>query len=309
MAMHVLIPVVFIVGAIAGGLLAWHIRGRIGHKGGPTLFQTLMLVAATAVATILLLATVGFGLLRFGFGKSGRMSPASTQRAVEDYRKASGAREASRQAGTPKGGVYTFHADGYYKVESTLLGKIHRKLPQNVPAILAPDGQCWELTVRVFKQRQWTERYCKEWSGGFRMEWRKSKSEMYGIKSETKQRCLPNTLFGPTGKPGGSWKTVCKVISRKTNMPVNMPRPDLKLQITHVGVERLNIGGREVAAHHLRQESSMKKGIMKGSMVRDVWYAVNNGMLLKLHIKGSGSGLAKFKMDQRFTMADLEPKK
>ena len=80
MTTYLLIPIVFLVGAVAGGLLAWHIRGRMDRKGGSGRFQTAMLVVATALFTTLLLAAVGYGLLRVGFKKS-RMSPASAKKA------------------------------------------------------------------------------------------------------------------------------------------------------------------------------------------------------------------------------------
>ena len=51
------------------------------------------------------------------------------------------------------------------------------------------------------------------------------------------------------------------------------------------------------------------KGGVTGTLHRKVWYAVNNGMMLKLHVLSKGTGLASLTIDRKYTLASLTPKK
>jgi hypothetical protein len=143
-----ILPFTFLLGGLAGGLLAWTWRGR---SDAVTRRQKIKLVAATAFVTVALLSITGCAVLRARFGQT-QVDRASTGQAVADLRRAGGA---AHQAGTPPGGVYTFRARGGMKVRSALLGNTTRTLPPTVPAVLVPQPHkpgCWELTLRLFKK-------------------------------------------------------------------------------------------------------------------------------------------------------------
>lgn len=91
-------------------------------------------------------------------------------------------------------------------------------------------------------------------------------------------------------------------------MPLPVKRPDLHLHNTYVGVTKLTIGGQPISAHHLLQKANFKGGV-SGTLNREVWYAVGNGMMLKLHVKSHGTGLADLTIDRKYTLASLTPKK
>ncbi len=303
--MSVLVPLAFLLGAIAGGLMAWRLRGRVAPASKPTRYLRLKLVASTVLATLSILAVAGYALIRHRFGGE-QPSPASVNRAMDDFRK-SGA-GAQRGSGPPPG-VYTYHGKGFFKIEAPLLGKKHLTLPKTIPAILRHvDKRCWELTVRPWAQHEWTERYCRHGPTGYRQQWRKNKSDMFGIKSSSTSECRPSALFDESGALRRSWEATCRVTKRKTSLPIGgKPRPT-KVQITLVGKTKIVIGGRQVVAYHFRQTASVKRK-MKGSMTREVWFDASTGMLLKLSTKGGGTGMAKVQVDQTYTLANLKPRR
>lgn len=302
---HFLVPFAFLLGAVAGGLLVRTWRSKAEGPGAPTSRQKLKLVVLTALATTVLLAATGYGIVRLKFRKT-EMSQASTGKAVEDFRKAGVGKAAE---GTPPGGVYTYHTKGYLKVSSALLGNEHRPLPKSIPAVLIPKGKCWDLTLRLYAQNHRGERYCKGDDGTLRLEGRWEKDEMFGIKTSTRQRCEPPLLIGAASvlTPGRAWKMDWKVVEHKTTMPVPISRPDLPLQVTYVGREDLEIEGKKIPAHRLRMAAKYGGGV-KGTLDRDVWYSVDTGMMLKLNVKSLGTGLANMTIDRQYTLASLTPK-
>jgi len=301
---YLMVPISFLLGALAGGLLVRYWRARSDKSDVTTPRQKLKLVAATVFVTTLFIGVSGYAAFRYRF-RAKPVSKATTAQAVADFRKAGGSSAAGRK-GVPAGGVYTYHAKGFLKVESALMGNLHRQLPKTVPALLIHKKNCWEMGLRLFKEHQRTERYCKG-DRGVKLVQRWEKNEMFGIRTFNRQGCGPHGILGPTGKPGSRWTSTWKVLEHKTTMPLPVKRPDLLLRITYVGVTKLTIGGRSVSAHHLQQAADFK-GPVSGTMTREVWYAVDTGLMLKLHIKSQGSGVASVTIDRQYTLASLTPK-
>ncbi|MFH2005057.1 MAG: hypothetical protein ABI333_00590 [bacterium] len=309
---HLLLPIVFLLGALGGGALIWRRRGRRGAdegaEGGLGRWPKVKLVAATAVLTTLLLGALGYGLVRHRFKKT-QASGASVRQAVSDFRK-TGSSAAKQLGKSPAGGVYRYAATGFYEVEAPVLGKDRRVMPKTVPAVLVPDGDCWELTIRYFKQHHWTARYCRGPQGGLRFVWAKNKNEFFSMKNRSHTFCTPNVILrpgglpgpGPDSAPGTEWKEVCK---RK--MPkAHQNKADVDITIRYVGVESVTVGKRAVLAHHLRSSFSMK-GMMSGTFQQDFWYAKSSGLLIKLRTKGRASGMGKFVSDYQLTLQSLSP--
>lgn len=304
--MHALAPLVFLVGTLAGGYATFRLSQRRSGGVAPGRFPRLKLASATAVATLLFLAVAAYGFVAHRF-RSTETSPASLRQAVDDFRRSGGGAAADGR-GAPRAGVYTYHGKGFFEIDAPLLGKKHLKLPPTIPAILRQDGPCFELAVRPYENREWTERYCRHGPRGFRLEWRKEKSDMFGIRSRSTQECRPSALFDPTGKPRTRFEATCRTTQSETNLPFGGERPPMKVLVAYLGEVKLEIGGRPVTAHHLRQTSTLEKQLT-GSMVRNVWYAADTGMLLKLHIQGSGAGMATIAVDQTYTLASLTPRR
>lgn len=301
---YVMIPGSFVLGVLAGGLLVryWCARGDTETlvRG-----QKLKLVAATVLTTTLALAVSGYAAFRYKF-RSKPVARATTADAVKDYRKAGGGSSTERKD-MPAGGVYTYETRGYMKAKSALLGNVNRPMPKSIPALVIQKKDCWELGLRLFKEHQRTERYCTS-PQGIKLVERWEKNKMFGIKTFARQGVGPHPLLGPTGKPGSTFKTTWKVLEHKSSLPIPMKRPDLHLQNTYVGVTKIAIAGKLVEAHHLRQETHYE-GAMSGTMKRELWYAVRNGMMLKLKIHSQGSGVATLTIDRQYLLTSLHPKR
>ncbi|MDY0000165.1 MAG: hypothetical protein RBU30_02605 [Polyangia bacterium] len=303
--LYLLVPISFLVGAAAGGYLAWTWRGR--REPDPvTRRQKLKLVIGTALATILLIALTGYGVLRLGM-KATKMSKASTGEAVDDFRKTHGG--AKQQAGMPPPGVYTYLTKGYLKAESKLLGNAHMPLPESIPAVLVAKADCFDLELRLFKENHRSEKFCREGSKGFKIVERWETNEMFGIKNFVRQKSSPHGLLGPDGdpKPGSTWKMSWTVTENTSTMPLPVSRPDIHLTVTYVGLTSLDIGGKKVPAHHLSQSASYTGGVA-GKLDREVYYSADSFMMLKLHEKSVAGGLATMKFDREYVLESLTPK-
>lgn len=296
-----ILPIVFLCGALAGGLLAWHWRGRraaVGPAGPP---RSWPLVLSTALLTTLGLAAAGYGLVRHRFQRT-QVSRASKEQALADFRRGRSAASPASLGKTPPGGVYTYRATGYYEAEVPVLGKERRDMPKTVPAILVPSGDCWELTHRYFEQHHWTGRFCRDPEGGLRLDWARNKNEMFSMKTESRSICEPRALVLPGKRPGEPWTLTC------TSDP---PRPErspgnVEMLGSLVGEETVEVDGRPQPARRVRRAFTMK-GPHSGSMVQDLWIAAESGMLLQLTVKGDGKGMAKFVSDYRLTLQSLTP--
>jgi hypothetical protein len=301
----IMIPLCFVLGILAGGLLVRYWRARAWSET-PVRGQKIKLVLATVFATTLFLAATGYAAFRYTF-RPKPVARATTANAVKDYRKAGGGHAANERKDMPAGGVYTYQTKGYMKARSALLGNLDRPMPKSIPAVVIQNEDCWELGLRLFKEHQRTERYCGT-GKGIKLVQRWEKNKMFGIKTFARQGVGPHPLLGPTGKTGGTFKTTWKVLEHKSSLPIPMKRPDLHLKNTYVGVTKVEIEGKLIPAHHLRQVTHYK-GAMSGTMKREIWYAVHNGMMLKLKIHSQGSGVATLTIDREYLLKSLRPKR
>lgn len=302
---YVMIPVSFVLGVLAGGLLVRYWRAS-GKKETLARGQKIKLVGATVLTTTLLLAVVGYAGFRYKF-RAKPVARATTADAVKDFRKAGGGTSKSERKDMPASGVYTYQTAGHMKAKSALLGNIDRPMPKSIPALVIHKKNCWELGLRLFKEHQRTERYCMN-PKGLTLKERWEKNVMFGIKTFSRQGVRPHPLLGPTGKPGSIFKTTWKVLEHKSSLPIPIKRPDLHLENTYVGTTKIEIAGKLIRAHHLRQVAHFK-GPMSGTMKRELWYAVHNGMMLKLKILSRASGLATLTIDRQYVLTSLQPKR
>ncbi len=303
---YVMIPVSFLLGGLAGGLMVRYWRSR-SKEGEPLVRrQKIKLVVTTVFATMLLLTVSGYAAFRYKF-RAKPVAKATTADAVKDFRKSGGGGAATGRKDFPVAGVYTYKTSGYMKAKSSLLGNVDRPMPKSIPAMLVHKKGCWELGLRLFKEHQRTERYCKD-DKGLKLVERWEKNVMFGIKTFTRQAVGPHVLLGPTGKPGSTFMSTWKVTESKTSMPIPMKRPDLHLKNTYVGITKVTIEGKPVSAHHLKQETRYT-GAMAGSMKRELWYAVDTGMMLKLKIHSAGSGIATLTIHREYLLTSLKPKR
>jgi len=308
---HLLLLMVFLIGALSGGVLVWHWRGRRGAAGGLGRWQKVKLVAATTVITALTLGALGYGLVRHRFGKT-QATRATVNQAVADFRRTSkrGGAAGAHGGKAPPGGVYQYAATGYYEVDVPVLGKDRRVMPKTVAAVLVRHGDCWELTLRYFTQHHWTARYCRGPRGGLRFMWVKDRNEFFSIKNQSHTYCTPDVILRPGGLPGPGpgaaprteWKEQCK---RKNPGPHDN-KAKVDITIRYMGVETVLVGTKKVEAHRLRSFFTMQ-AMVSGKFHQDFWYARGSGMLVKLSNKGQASGMAKFISDYQLTLKSQSP--
>jgi hypothetical protein len=297
-------PIAFVLGALCGGALVWIWRRKRGADGGLSSGQKYKLVAATALTTVLLVAAVGYGVIRWRF-RSAPATGASESQALKEFRRANPSGAGAARRGMPTAGVYAYKASGFYAMDAPLLGKERRDMPASIPAVLVHKDRCWNLTIRYFKQHHWTAQYCRTPAGRLERPWLEDKNEMFNMTTINHNRCTPLAILGPTGKIGAQWKQECKHVG---------PKPKLTLgkrdtTVTYVGLVPLTIGGQQVMAHHVNRHIKVTGIMGSGDLRRDVWFEKDTGMLLQLKQGGSLSGLGKMTAEYRLVLADLSPKK
>ena len=295
------IPIVFFLGAVSGGVLIWHWRGRRGTDGVLNRRQKWKLVLATALLTTLSLAAVGYGLIHTRF-RTTQAKQETVGQAVSDYRKAQGAAPKKSNGKAPPGGVYQYQGSGFYELTVPVLGRERRVLPKTIPAVLLAEGDCWELNLRFFKQHHRKARYCQDPKAGLRVVWIKNKNEFFSMKNDSHSTCTPDVMVRPGAQPGRQWNQDCK--PGKVNPHFGAPK--VTVVVRYLGRESLTIGTRATQAHHLRRTLTLS-GIQTGIIVQNIWYATDSGMLLKLRMKGEGKGVAKYVSDYQLTLTSLSP--
>jgi hypothetical protein len=295
-------PLAFLLGALAGGLLIWHWRGRRGDvAGGLPRGQRWRLVAATALATTLLLAAVSYGLVRHRFQRS-RMGGASESAAVADYRRLRGAGGGGGAGRTPPGGVYTYLATGYYQVSAPVVGKERRDLPATVPAVLVAKRDCWELAVRYFAKHVFTSRYCRTPEGGLRLVSSRNQNEAFSVQRDSTTSCADDVILRPGQRAGEKRTLPC----RADGPGLGDTLENVAVEATFVGDESLEINGRAHPVRHVRLYIAMK-GLQAGSVTQDMWFTADTLLLARLKTDGTGSGMARFRSDYQITLKNLQP--
>lgn len=294
-------PIAFLLGALTGGLLIWHWRGRDGSDDSRPRGQRWKLVAATALATTLLLAAVGYGLVRSRFQRS-RMGGASESAALADYRRLRGAGGDAGAGRTPRGGVYTYLATGYYEVSAPLVGTERRDLPVTVPAVLVAKDDCWELAVRYFAKHIFTSKYCRTPEGGLRLVSSRNQNEAFSVKRDSTTSCQDDVIWRPGQRAGEQRTLPC----RADGPGLGDTLEKVAVELTFVGDESLQIGGRPVPVRHVRLYIAMK-GLQAGSVTQDMWFTADQLLLARLKTDGTGSGMARFRSDYQITLKDTRP--
>jgi len=259
-------------------------------------------VVSSGLVATLAVGALGYAALRSRFRKT-MVSKASTRQAVSDFRRSHGANRLVARRRTPQPGVYEYAATGHYKVTVPGLGEDRRVMPKTVPAVLVSKGDCWELTVRYFKQHHWTVRYCRDPKMGLRLVWLKNTNEIFGLKSDSRSICEPDVILRPGDKPGRQWPQRCR--------PKD-PNPffgDAKgtAVARYVGAVHMTVGGRKVVAHHLRRSVKIT-GMLASVVEQNLWYT-ESGMMVRFHVTAKGSGVARFVADYGLTLMDLSPKR
>ena len=176
-------------------------------------------------------------------------------------------------------------------------------MPKKVPAVLVAKGDCWELSVRFFKQHHWTVRYCNDPKLGLRMKWLRNSNTYFGIKNDARSVCEPDALLRLGDKPPSQWTQKC----RPKDPNLFFGKAKATAVARYVAVETVNVGGKKLRAYHIHRSVAIKS-LMAAKVEQHLWYT-KSGMMVKFQVKAQGTGVATFDYDYGITLLNLSPKR
>ncbi len=259
-------------------------------------------VLGTGLGVIVVVGALGYGVIRSRFKKT-RVNKASMGQAMSDYRRSVGGALKESQGRTPPSGVYQYAATGYYTVTVKGLGTDKRVMPKKVPAVLTAKGDCWELTVRYFKQHHWGIRYCNDPKRGLLFKWQRNRNSFFGLENDSRSVCDPDRLLRPGDKPPVRWSMKCRP---KDPNPF-FGKGKAQGTVRFVGIETVTVGGKKLRARHVHRHIEIT-GMQSAKVDQHLWYSDSN-MMLKFKVVSKGVGMASFFSDYAITLMSLTPKR
>jgi hypothetical protein len=171
-----------------------------------------------------------------------------------------------------------------------------------VPGVLVAANGCWDLTVHFFKVHTWQARFCKTGPVAQRIPFIRTANRAFNRSTGGIYGCFPDDIIRDGMKPGDRWDEQCgpkleprQAWDAKTVAPVEF-----------VGLDTLDVGGKKVECRHMRRTPHVK-GKQSGATVRDLWFAVRDGLLVRIREKAKTSGLLTYESDYELTLSSLEP--
>lgn len=169
----------------------------------------------------------------------------------------------------PAPGVYVYDTVGWEETDA--LGGARHEYPSTSTVTVRTGGCGVVARWDVLEDRSDEFERCLAPQGGEHLAGFVARHGFYGQKDERTFRCEPGSLYRPpSGTPvGSSWTYQCR---SETTVDTST--------VTLVGYETLDVGGVVVPAVHV-QELGEPSGDTSGSMRRDLWFAVDDGLLLR----------------------------
>jgi hypothetical protein len=204
--------------------------------------------------------------------------------------------------GPPPPGVYTYAASGFYETVAPVFGEERRDLPPTVPAALRHEPDGWTLTVHFFDRHRTVFRWLAR--SGWTIEEADSVTDnvRFGFEVRTTTSCRPTAILRGAMPAGTTWEQDCESVSTG----IVGATQQLRSQTTMVGVESVDVGGARVDGWHVRRHTVVSGG-QRGTLVRDAWFAVDTGLLLRLDVESRTSGLADHTEISSLVLTSLVP--
>jgi hypothetical protein len=231
-------------------------------------------IVLAAVAIVLLGGATYFGV---AWSQRGAHE-ASLDRTLQRFRANAGVTTTPAAPLQPAAGVYTYQATG-----AEHLSVLHTTQGWGpiMPATVTDAGNgCWSLQVEFNTHHTQTWNYCAH--GGTLTENGGATTQTFDFVafSATDHSLFtcstPGVVVRRDEDAGASAQIVCN-----GNSTVQHTKMTSTGTIVFVGVERLSIGGKAVDAYHVRSARA-ESGDQHGTDRSDSWFAVRDGMLLKL---------------------------
>jgi hypothetical protein len=266
-------------------------------------------VAAVSVGLTLLVAVAGtYAVLRVlltsaPLGQAGADEVLRQVRAQGGVAGTADVPTAPDRLRAPAAGVYTYAASGYYETTAPVFGAERRELPATVPAALVRDPGGWTLTMHYFDRHRVAHRFVAAPGRVLEEPEIVTDNVRFGIEIRTVLSCRPPEAVRAGLVPGATWPQECGAVTTGLMGATQT----LASNATFVGTEPLTVGGKQVEAWHVRRETTVA-GSQTGTLLRDVWYATDTGMLLRFETSSTTTGLADHDEKIRLELVSLEPK-
>ena len=257
-----------------------------------------------AIAVGVVLLGVGIGVFVY-FWQSDDARPVSVEEASQRLDGRSG--DTSGSSFVPAEGVYRYTGSGSESISTP--PKSQDEGP-TLPATVVHDGNgCWTFRID-YSTNHWQDwQYCAaegglvERGGHTFQRW---DFVVSAIENTSTFVCdPPNVVLQPDAKPGTSWRQSCDGDNS------NVDGTTLSAgSMRFVGIDRLTIGGKPVAAYHLVQHRTIS-GAQQGTNDADVWFGpdglpLRNRRTIRVD-SDSPIGTITYQEDGRFTLTSLEP--
>ncbi len=220
-----------------------------------------------------------------------RTEPVPIGEAVTAFR-AAPAGGAATAAGLPPAGVYVYATAGSERVDA-LTGETHR-YPARTAVTVAGTACGFVETWSPIRGRSTASTICRS-RGGLAQRRLVDRHTFLGVAATRAYRCAPTSWeLPPRPRPGLAWAGRC--VSREI-------RTASRGRV--VGLERVAVGGRTVAAVHLRT-AYRQAGESRGAGVRDVWRRRPDGLLLRVRAREediTGSPVGDVTYSERYALA------
>ena len=305
--------VTFFLG-LAVGVVPWFVWRRDGAAGGEgdagrvAIRRRMRRVAAVSVGLTLVVDEAGTYAVLRGMLHAGNMASVGYDSVLRELRAegpsatvVAGSGEPDR-LGPPPAGVYTYAASGFYETTAPVFGKERRELPETVPAALRHEPDGWTLTVHFFDRHRTVFRWIAGPGGLLQESDTVTDNVRFGFEVRTTLSCRPTEILRGTMAAGAAWEQDCRAVSKG----VVTASQEMGSKTTLVGVEPLVVGGAPVDAWHVRRDTVVSGG-QTGTLVRDAWFAVDTGLLLRLDVDSRTSGLADHTEITSLVLTSLVP--
>jgi hypothetical protein len=304
------------VAGVAVGAVPWLVLRRReppapdadSAKARARLRRHTLKVAAVSAGLTLLVAVAGtYAALRVLLGST-PLGQAGTDQVLREMRAhggdggAANAFRAPDRLGPPPAGVYTYAASGYDETTAPVFGAERRELPATVPAALVHTPEGWTLTVHYFDRHRVLHRFVAAPGRVLEEPEIVTDNVRFGMEIRTVLSCRPPEVVRAGLAPGATWPQDCGSVTTG----VMGATQTLASVDTFVGTEPLTVGGTKVDAWHVRRETVVANG-QTGTLLRDVWFATDTGMMLRFQTSSKTTGIADHDEDIRLELTSLVP--
>lgn len=200
----------------------------------------------------------------------------------------------------PAPGVYVYDTTGWEETDA--LGGARHEYPTTSTITIRATGCGVVARWDVLEERSDEYERCPARDGGEHLAGFTSRHAFYGRSDERNFRCDPGSVYRPppAAPAGTTWTYRCRSDTTVTASTVTL-----------LAYEIATVGGTSVNAVHLRERGE-PAGDTTGTMQREVWLSVSDGVLLREWVRmeshtSQGAIKASYREQYELRLRSLEP--